>query len=275
MTQPLLSAASAPSILLVGEAFTDVYYIGDATRLSPEAPLPIVSIDEIRKLPGGAGNVLENLRAFGAAVHAVTVHAGVKNRLVASGHMLARWDERDGCDGFADQRITFPPRDAQFDAVVVSDYGKGLMSQEALDWLSQYAALPFFIDTKAHPGKYAAFPNATFFPNAKEYAQYAGAYNALKTPFVLKRGADGMEWWKAGADGPVYFARALADHVSSVCGAGDTVVAAFAVNALRYDNPRAALAFAAAAAAAAVERPYTTAPPLAAVHAKLLDQETK
>lgn len=258
-----------PRILVVGESFLDVWYVGEATRLSPEAPLPVVSIDEILKLPGGANNVVQNLEALGASVQPFTVHAGVKNRLVVhGGQQLARWDERDGCEGFK-QNTALRPVAQSYDAVVVSDYGKGFLTEDALAWLEQFRSLPFFVDTKASPTRFARFPIVTFFPNQREFNQHKAAYCALETPFVLKRAADGMEYWRGGADGPMHFARASAKAVNSVCGAGDVVLAAYTLNMLRYENPRSALAFAAAAAACACEMPFTSVPTLSRVYEKL------
>lgn len=267
-----MSLPSPPHLLIVGEAFIDAYYIGTADRLSPEGPIPVVSLHEIVKLPGGAANVAQNLLSLGASLTSILVHSGQKNRLMVGHHQLARWDERDGCAPFGESPLTLPPSTEQFDAVVISDYAKGLFSQTALNWLSQYAALPFFIDTKASPAKYSAFPHATFFPNAKEFSQHRDAYCALKTPFVLKRGADGMEYWAAGLDGPVFTERAHARHVNNVTGAGDTVLSAFSLAMLRFDNPRFALQYASAAAAAAVEQSFTSAPTAERVAEKLQEK---
>lgn len=261
---------------MLGESFLDVWHVGEATRLSPEGPFPVVSIDQILKIPGGAANVGNNLAALGAYVQPLLSHAGVKNRLVAGGHQLARWDERDGSLPFAETPLADAlPLGTTYDAVVISDYGKGLVDETFLAFLERFSALPFFIDTKAAPSRFNRFPNCTFFPNAKEYRQHKDDYSSLKQPFVLKRGAEGMEYWAGGADGPVYFAKALARAVGNVTGAGDSTLAAWTVSYLQYQNPRAALAFAAASAACAVEQQFTSAPTLSAVHAKLLEGRGK
>lgn len=264
-----LTLPSPPHVLLLGEAFIDAYHVGTADRLSPEAPLPVVSLHEVVKLPGGAANVAQNLLALGASLTSILVHSGQKNRLMVGHHQLARWDERDGCLPFGEASLTLPPSTEQFDAVVISDYAKGLFSQQALNWLSQYRALPFFIDTKASPAKYAAFPTATFFPNSKEFRQHKEQYCALQQPFVLKRGADGMEYWPNGADGPLFNERAKAKSVNSVVGAGDCVIAAWALAQLRFENPRFSLQYASAAAACAVEQALTSAPTAEQVAEKL------
>lgn len=267
------SLPSPPHVLLLGEAFIDCYLCGDANRLSPEAPIPVVSVNDVVKLPGGAANVAQNLLALGASITSILVHSGQKNRLMVGHHQLARWDERDGCLPFGEASLTLPPSTEQFDAVVISDYAKGLFSQNALNWLSQYRALPFFIDTKASPAKYAAFPTATFFPNSKEFRQHKAEYCALTQPFVLKRGADGMEYWPNGVDGPLFNECARASHVNNVTGAGDTVLSAFCLAQLRFENPRFSLQYASAAAACAVEQSLTSAPTAERVAEKLQEKQ--
>ena len=53
-------------VLVVGDTMLDRYWIGDVTRISPEAPVPIVNIGDVRECPGGAGNVAANIAALGA-----------------------------------------------------------------------------------------------------------------------------------------------------------------------------------------------------------------
>ena len=57
-----------PSILVIGDLMIDHYIVGSATRLSPEAPVPIVNVKTESTTLGGAGNVVQNLVALGAAV---------------------------------------------------------------------------------------------------------------------------------------------------------------------------------------------------------------
>lgn len=253
-------------ILVIGESFTDQYFIGSTTRVSPEAPIPVVRVESMLRLPGGAGNVNANLAGWGTEVHSITLPAGIKNRLMVGNHQLARWDEYDSCPPFSQINLNSLPYSTEFDAVVISDYGKGFFDRLALDWLERLADLPFFIDTKADPLKYARFTEATFFPNNKEYTEFSKSYQTLQN-VVYKRGADGMEYQNAGV--PEFFEKARAAQPVSVIGAGDTVLAAYVYDFLQYDNRRSAMAFASAAAAAAVMKPFTTAPSLTEVEAFL------
>ncbi|MDE8345993.1 MAG: PfkB family carbohydrate kinase, partial [Acidocella sp.] len=64
---------SRASILVVGDAMLDRYVYGDVTRISPEAPVPILTVTREVAMPGGAGNVVRNLIALGAACAFVSV----------------------------------------------------------------------------------------------------------------------------------------------------------------------------------------------------------
>lgn len=253
-------------ILVVGESFVDQYHIGTSTRVSPEAPIPVVKVESQLRLPGGSANVNANLAKWGVEVHSISSPSGIKNRLMIGDYQLARWDEYDYATPFSSININSLPYFTDFDGVVISDYGKGFFDNLSLEWLERMSNLPFFIDTKANPQKYKRFPNATFFPNSKEYAQYTKEYLDC-SKVVYKRGADGMEFLENGQ--PTHFEKARSTRPVSVIGAGDTVLAAFVYNYLQYLNVRSALSFASAAAAAAVSRSYTTAPELAEIEAFL------
>ena len=56
------------SVLVVGDVMVDRYWFGDTSRISPEAPVPIVNVNNIDNRPGGAGNVALNIAALGAKV---------------------------------------------------------------------------------------------------------------------------------------------------------------------------------------------------------------
>jgi D-beta-D-heptose 7-phosphate kinase / D-beta-D-heptose 1-phosphate adenosyltransferase len=150
------------NVLIVGDVMLDRYVYGDVSRLSVEAPVPILAIDRELEMPGGAGNVLRNLTALGAAAAFITVvgddvagssltaliggQANVepwllvqggrtttqKTRFIAKGHQLFRADR--------EQTNPIHPRLAErmvriaVDAMaatsvtVLSDYGKGVLA---------------------------------------------------------------------------------------------------------------------------------------------------
>jgi len=62
-----------PTILVIGDLMIDHYFWGEATRISPEAPVPIINIQKESRVLGGAGNVINNLIALGANVKVISV----------------------------------------------------------------------------------------------------------------------------------------------------------------------------------------------------------
>jgi rfaE bifunctional protein kinase chain/domain len=156
------SLNTKPTILVIGDLMIDHYIIGGATRLSPEAPVPIVNVKKETYTLGGAGNVVQNLVSLGARVtvagvigddasasqvidilteEGVETHTiikdnsrptTVKTRVLAGSHQLVRVD-REVTDAVSltieneliDKLSTYI---AQADMVVLSDYNKGLFS---------------------------------------------------------------------------------------------------------------------------------------------------
>ena len=254
---------SKTRIAVIGEAMVDKYWLGSASRLSAETPIPVVNIKGYTNFPGGAANVAENVRSLKAQAVAIfqpDLQWPRKNRLMVNDHQVARWDEFD---------MVKPPTDEWLDGVgsevlgcdgvILSDYGKGFFTAQVINRLARMVGtIPTFIDTKQDPFLFSAFHEPFWFPNLAEYRAYRPSYEDLEN-VVLKRGAEGLQLgsqkWPAGAR-----------IVRSVNGAGDTVIASFAVRYLELawtDDPQAqanfALEWAALAAAIACEQPYTTA----------------
>ena len=277
-------------VAVVGDFMQDHYYIGHAERLSPEAPIPVVKVDEVKIFPGGAGNVAANLAELG--VHTEWYAGGgtpQKNRLVVDGQQLARWDRYDECSpvlGLSNLR--------DVDAIVVSDYGKGSITPEVVEKLKTFK-VPIFVDTKRDPSCWSGVATAGF-PNHNELHNYMDAYLKFDGLIVRKMGSDGLAIYPKGL---AYFAStnnedreinspARARFVRSVNGAGDTVIAAFVYAYLdqvkhhkavtnKPENMiawRSVLNFANAAAAISVEHDYTYAPTLEEVQRRYYDQRS-
>jgi bifunctional ADP-heptose synthase (sugar kinase/adenylyltransferase) len=245
-----------PKIAVIGDAFIDRYWCGETHRVSPEAPLPVVSIQSVFDLPGGAANVRMNLRSLGA--DAVMLFRGlaqpqnypVKNRLMVGGVQLARWDENDWCEPFG--RVDLLAI-ADCDAVVVADYGKGSISEEVIQILRE-VTIPIYVDTKRDPSPWLG-SNAVMFPNKSEYEKYRNVYEWFPQ-VVLKCGKEGIQHVQFGRT--VLSRASLATQVVSVNGAGDTVIAAYADMALAGGDVSSCLDWANAAAAVVVGKSYTS-----------------
>jgi D-beta-D-heptose 7-phosphate kinase/D-beta-D-heptose 1-phosphate adenosyltransferase len=150
------------SVLVVGDVMLDRYVFGDVSRISPEAPVPVLAVRRELALPGGAGNVVRNLTALGAAVAFVSVvgddQAGsdltgliggqpnvepwllvqggscttVKTRFLAGGQQLLRCDheQSEAIHPKLAERLFRIVSDAQAatSVTVLSDYAKGVLA---------------------------------------------------------------------------------------------------------------------------------------------------
>jgi D-beta-D-heptose 7-phosphate kinase/D-beta-D-heptose 1-phosphate adenosyltransferase len=160
--------------LVLGDAMLDVYLEGESTRLSAEAPVPIVAVSARRDLPGGAANTAANVRALGADVALLSVvgddrEAGLvrgslerhgvpadglltepgrvthaKNRVLSAAQLLVRFDQGSTGAVTAESEEALVSRLAGAwagcDAVVVSDYGYGVLTPRVVATLSELQA---------------------------------------------------------------------------------------------------------------------------------------
>ena len=244
-----------PTIAVFGDSFRDIYWIGTTSRLSPEVPVPVVNISDNQSLDGGASNVQQNLIALGVQTWTPTCYFDTnnyKNRLICDGYQLARWDENDSCPEITKTQVDWG-RNFQADGIIISDYNKGAITYETIEAIAALN-LPTFIDTKRSPRNFDVIQNPIFFPNQKEYIEHLSDYK-LQPNVILKKGAAGIEQQRFGK---VTFAfPAWAERVVSVCGAGDTVIAAYAYKYFGCVDTLEPLKFANAAAAVVVAKPYT------------------
>ena len=161
---------SALKVLVVGDAMLDSYYLGTASRLSPEGPVPVVKATERRHLPGGAANVAANVRALGARATLLAVvgadHEGellrgqllstgvdvdhlivardrsttTKLRILADNQFIARFDEETDADLVRETEerflALFRRLFQESDVIVVSDYMKGVVTPSFVAELS-------------------------------------------------------------------------------------------------------------------------------------------
>src|SRR5213594_965552 len=236
-------------IVVVGDAMLDIYLSGEAERISPEAPVPVVTVHTRRYALGGAANVAANVAATGAECRLVAVigddargdslrgelaqnrladdHIVVaaarpttsKTRVTARGQQVVRIDEE------TEEAIT--PRTeeqlageldramANVDALVVEDYNKGTLTQAVIERamaLAQRRSVPVVVDPKFK--HFFAYRGATVFkPNRRELEQAMGA----------TLGAEGMVL--VTKDEQISRIPAMAREVFDVSGAGDTVTA--------------------------------------------------
>lgn len=136
-------------ILLIGDSCIDEYHYGTIERLSPEAPVPVFKlVDKVSK-PGMAANVRENFRALGVSTLFVSSDKSTKIRLIdtKSKQHVVRIDN----DIIIPNPLEFnsiDPSMLNVDAIVVSDYNKGLIDSKIIEDLRANYKGPIFVDTK-------------------------------------------------------------------------------------------------------------------------------
>jgi D-beta-D-heptose 7-phosphate kinase/D-beta-D-heptose 1-phosphate adenosyltransferase len=248
----------------------DEYWFGDTARISPEAPVPVVRARSSEQRPGGAANVALNVAALGARsvlaavvgqdergeqLARVLAERGVQCELVRSPHLptihklrvLARSQQLLRIDAeqplqscAAELGRLFRTLVAEADAVILSDYAKGTLSEVAeLIAACRAAGRRTFIDPKGNDfrryrGAYALTPNRAEFElivgKCADEAELLRRGEALRAELELelllvKRSEQGMTLFEQGAEPLTLPARAR--EVFDVTGAGDTVVALF------------------------------------------------
>lgn len=316
----ILGSAQGKQILVLGDVMLDRYLWGNVQRISPEAPVPVVEVEEENVRLGGAANVAQNVKSLGAVPQLVSVvgkdqtgHllrreleaaliplAGLievgdrvttqKTRIVAKGQHVVRADQEDRHEltdsaamDVADRVVEKLPT---VKALIISDYGKGVVTRTMLERVLHQAAIhgvPVCVDPKdTHFYSYKGV--AVITPNQFEAAEVLGyklrdeetitrageeLLGRLQSECVLiTRGEHGMSLFERGAgrlDLPV-----VAQHVYDVTGAGDTVVSGFAVGLAGGAVPREAALIATHAAGLVVSDVGTTVPDLKALQNSFL-----
>lgn len=250
-------------MLVLGDAMEDVYWDGSIRRINPEKhSAPLVRIKDKVLFPGGAANVVKNLKMWGIDATLVSGSGSIiKNRIIDSDGVICRFDVGDELSPAGEL-----PKE-KFDAVIVSDYGKGTVLQSHVKSVREYGC-PIFVDTKTKPYPWAPYATCLF-PNSLEFSRNRIEYREAKLIF-LKQGEDGASFVRKGVNGRNF--PSLAKEVRNVSGAGDTVIAAFAMwyTWSRKACPKLpemnteidAAKFAMQMAAVAVSNKYTHAPTL-------------
>lgn len=266
-------------VLVAGDLMLDHFVWGRVERISPEAPVPVVQVTAESRRLGGAANVVHNLRALGGQVTVCGVvgedpagrellaelarigadAGGVvrsrgaattrKTRIIAHQQQVVRLDRED--DGRRDSAAAARARGyllahlAAADVVVISDYGKGLITPALLEALAAMRArrpFPLLIDPKR--ANYPHYRGASLLTPNRDEASEAAGIEIRDRASLARAGAALLARWQAeavlitrGEAGMSLFARrgrarhfpTVARQVYDVTGAGDTVVAACAL----------------------------------------------
>ena len=303
----IIAGFAGRRLAVVGDSMVDRFLWGRVDRISPEAPVPVVRLERETVKLGGAANVAANIRALGAEVvlfalcgedeaaghlRGLLAERGIddgglvasarrpttiKTRVIAHNQQVVRTDREDDSpadDELVERLLASFAAGGAFDAVVVSDYGKGLLTDRALAALfarGRELGVPVVVDPKR--GDYSQYRGATSLtPNQKEAEQAcaleirsdeslrrAGALLLERTEaeaVLITRGEHGMALY--GKDGAEHHLPTQATTVYDVTGAGDTVIAAY-TSALAAGAAFADAAFLATHAAGVAVRELGTA----------------
>ena len=178
------SSFSQQSILVIGDVMLDKFMWGNASRISPEAPVPIISVNKISHSPGGAANVALNLSKLSANVQIlgivgddnegailentllkngvktqfitdVKISTTTKTRIIAHGQQVVRTDYEDIRDVNSDQiKIIKDIIDkiiSEIDAIIIQDYNKGLLVKDSIKTILEISSeknIPVYVDPK-------------------------------------------------------------------------------------------------------------------------------
>ena len=203
----LIPDTSKARILIAGDVMLDRYWFGEVSRISPEAPVPVVKVERIEERPGGAANVARNAAALGAQVLLLSVvgddEAGqtlarllddagistglhrdphlattVKLRVIGRQQQLLRIDfETSPAHEVLRAKLAeFEQRLAYCDAVILSDYGKGGLAHISdMIRLARAAGKPVLVDPKGDD--FARYAGATLLtPNRAELRAVIGSW---------------------------------------------------------------------------------------------------
>lgn len=264
-------------ILVLGDIILDEYLWGNVSRISPEAPVPVVDVQQETRMLGGAANVIHNLytlgarpilcgvigddatgielvekiRASGLSTEGLHVESGrptsMKTRVVAHNQQVVRFDKESRKElqpqtskkllEFVEKRLP------DIDAVIVSDYGKGVVSGDVMKGLTRLtAAWNGVIGVDPKIGSFSYYHGVDVItPNHHEAGAYCGleiddrdslvsaGRKMLETlecgAVLITQGRDGMTLFER--DGEIQHIPTVAREVYDVTGAGDTVIATF------------------------------------------------
>lgn len=295
-----ISCVSKPRILVVGDVMLDHYLWGKCERISPEAPVQVVDIQRESMVLGGAGNVASNLISLGshvsvisvvgddsngkellnilysqgASIQGIVVQEGrktsKKSRVIASHQQVVRYDSESkeyitsSCE--EELLVRFNDALASVDLVILSDYGKGVLTPYVTREIIAFAKkqhIPILVDPKGVD--YSKYSGATLITPNKKEASIATKIEIIddaslqKVGYFLKESL-GLEYAiiTLSEDGIAVFGRdfikmpTVAREVYDVTGAGDTVLAALGYALASGASIQEAASFANSAAAVVV-----------------------
>jgi len=227
-------------IAVIGDICKDVFIYGICNRLNPEAPVPIISELYRNEIDGMAGNVHLNVKSLGLNSKLITNDGEItKTRFIEekSNYILLRFDNDTKIS-----RIKLKNIDIQdYDMIIISDYDKGFLSEEDIEYILNKSKLSF-IDTKKPLGKWI-LPASYVKINQSEFSNSKNDGDVIKilndnNKLIITLGKFGAKY------GEKHFKSIESSNVMDVIGAGDTFLAALSGHYLINNNITKAIEFA-------------------------------
>ena len=251
ISQDPIANTSKVRILLIGDNGIDQYQYGTVTRISPEAPVPVVNYTHTVTRPGMAANVKDNLERLGCKVEFVHgIKTSIKTRVIDSRtkQHLVRIDQDSPSRAV---KIDYTDIN-QYNAIVISDYNKGSVDYDTIENLRYRYTGPIFVDTKKTD--LARFEGCFVKINQTEFE----AAKTYPTELIVTLGRDGVRYKEYKFSTPQV-------EAFDVCGAGDTFLSALAYNYVLSQDITVAIQFAARAASVTVQHIGVYSPTLAEI----------
>ncbi|MFH1414097.1 MAG: D-glycero-beta-D-manno-heptose-7-phosphate kinase [Candidatus Omnitrophota bacterium] len=288
----IISRFNKAKVLVVGDLILDEYIWGNVDRISPEAPVPVIWANKRTYVPGGAANAANNIRSLGAEVCLIGItgrdknteilfselkkrnistkgifiepkrHTTLKTRIIAGHQQVVRvdWEHKDSLEKKLNQKILkfINKTIDNFDAVIIQDYGKGVVNQYLLGELISLAHLHkkiITVDPKEDHFQYyrgvtSITPNRSELENAIRNLKIKDTTNKFKVSkdrllnnrdinlavrqiisylglqsLLVTMGDQGMKLFTK--ENKVTHIPTVAQEVFDVSGAGDTVISVF------------------------------------------------
>jgi len=288
----IINKFNTARVLVIGDLILDEYIWGKVERISPEAPVPVVWANKRTHVPGGAANVAHNIRSFGAEVYLAGVigrdpnarlllaelkknkintqgifiepdrYTTVKTRIIAGHQQVVRvdWEHTEPILRATTRKVFdfIKNNIADFDAIIIEDYGKGVINAQLLEGvilLAQAHKKIVTVDPKEDHFQYyrqvtAITPNRKELENAVRNLKIKDKKNKLKLDtdklftdkdidaagrqvleylgleaLLVTLGEQGMKLFEK--KGSLTHIPTVAQEVFDVSGAGDTVISTF------------------------------------------------
>ena len=207
-------------ILLIGEVCQDVYVFGEVSRLSPEAPVPVLKKNDKNFKQGMSGNVLKNISSIledNSKIDFISnkIEKIKKIRFLdqKSNYQIMRYDIEKEITPFKFEDID---KQKKYDAIIISDYDKGFLSEKEIEKICKYYNnTPIFVDTKK--SDLSSYQNCILKINENEYVHAVKKHRTSE--IVVTLGGKGCLY-----QGKIYPTEKV--EVYDVCGAGDVFLSA-------------------------------------------------